>query len=104
MPPEVLQQLGQNKSIQELILNLRGNQKAAAAIIPIIKIDGLKRLELHCDARCEAEMIAAIEHSTLEDVWLEMDLDIAVQKEPWMDRVKSLMIGNQQIVAPKMLE
>lgn len=101
MPPDVLQQLGQNKSIQELIINLRGNQRAAAAVIPLIQIDGLKRLELRCDARCEVEMIAAIEQSTLEDIWLDMELDTAIQKQPWMDRMKSLRIGNQQIVAPK---
>ena len=103
MPSEVLQQLGQNKSIEELIINLRGNQKAAEAVIPLIQIDGLKRLELRCDAPCKAEMIAAIEQSTLEDVWLDMELDtaVAIAKAPWMDRLKSLRIGNQQIVAPK---
>ncbi len=103
MPAEVLQQLGQNKSIQELIINLRGNRRAAASIISLVQIDGLKRLELHCDAPCKAEMIAAIEPSTLEDVWLDMDLGTAeaITKEPWMDRLKSLRIGNQQIVAPK---
>ena len=103
IPPRVLKQLGQNKSIQELIINLRGNPRAAEAVIPLIKIDGLKRLELHCDAPCKAEMIAAIEHSTLEDAWLDMDLGTAetIAKEPWMDRLKSLRIDIQQIVAPK---
>ncbi len=103
MAPDVLKQLGQNKSIQELIINLRGNQIVTAAVISLIKTDGLKRLELHCDSRCEAEMIAAIEFSTLVDVWLDMDLDTgeSIPKAPWMDRLKSLRIGNQQIVAPK---
>ena len=108
-PTQAFQKLGQNKSIKELIVFMDGSQNVQAtsidksAVISMIKIDGLKRLELHCDTNYDAEMIAAIEQSTLEDIWLDLTLNELenIPTEPWMDRLKSLKIGRRQIVAPK---
>lgn len=108
-PTQAFQKLGQNKSIKELTVYLNGGQNVRAtsidkaAVTSMIKIDGLKRLELHCDTDYDVEMIAAIEKSTLEDIWLDLKLNELeeIPKEPWMDRLKSLKIGRRQIVAPK---
>ena len=106
MPSEVLQQLGHNKSIKELIIHLNENQETA--IPSLIKIEGLQRLEVHIDTQYMSsgwtkEIVAAIEQSTLEDVWLNLNPNFVddIEKEAWMDRLKSLRIGNKQFVAPK---
>ncbi len=99
--PEILKQLSQNNSIKELVLYLDESQ--APAIPFLMGIKGLLRLVVHCEAKCDANMIAAIENSSLEDVWLDMqpESDEIIQWKPWMGRLKSLKVGAKQIDAPK---
>lgn len=99
---KILQQLSRNKSIKELVLYLDESQ--ASAIPSLMKIEGLKRLEVHCDSHCDARILSAVQDSMLEDVWLDMNflLEEQIQWKPWMDKLKSLRLGTKQLVAPKL--
>ncbi len=102
MSSNILQQLSRNKSIEELVLYLDESQ--ASAIPSLMKIEGLKRLEVHCDAHCDASTLSAVQDSMLEDVWLDMNFlsGEPIQWKPWMDKLKSLRLGTKQLVAPKL--
>lgn len=101
MAPEILTQLSKNKSIKELVLYLDESQ--APAIPILMRMEGLLRLVVNCDAKCDANMMAAIENSSLEDVWLDMQAESEeiIKWKPWMARLKSLKVENKQIDAPK---
>lgn len=101
MPATTLEELGQNESIEELIVYLDESQ--ATAIPSLMKMERLKRIEVHCTAHLDSEIIHAVRHSNLKSVWLEMEppVEDLIEPEPWMERLDSFMIGKKQFVAPK---
>ena len=101
MPSEILKQLGKNKSVKELVVYLDESQ--SSAIPSLMQMEGLKRLEVHCEARCDASLVSCIQDSTLEDVWLDMEPESSytIGLDPWMDNLKSLRLGKKQLVTPK---
>ena len=75
-------------------------ESQVSAIPSLMKIEGLERFEVHCDATCDAKITEAVQNTMLKNVWIDMQVDpsYAAEPEPWMERMKSFQIGKKQLV------
>jgi len=98
MTPAILEKLGKNQSLNELIVYLEESQ--VPAIPSLMKIEGLERFEVHCYANCDAEITSAVQSTTLKNVWIDMQEapGYIAEPEPWMDSLQSLRIDKKQLV------